>query len=345
MQVIGSNPTIIAASPDGSRPEKQLLCVQNLTVRYDLEGGAMTAVNDISFRITPGEVVGLLGESGCGKTTTALSLLRMLPETAETTGSITLNGRDLLRLKESQLREIRGAEVAAIYQDSSVLNPVIPAGTQVAEVLRAHQVCTPAEAREKVNSVLAAIGLKDTERIYNAYPHQLSGGQRQRIAIAQALICNPRLVVADEPTSAVDNETAADIVSYIRRMRERSQTSFLFISHDPDVLATIADRVIVMYAGQIVEDGPLADVYSQPMHPYTRALLDCAPGRAPLAESAEVKRLRFIPGNPPAPHTIFPGCAFNDRCGDRMEICNRQKPELFEASSARSARCFKCEVN
>jgi len=324
---------------------RDLLRVHNLTVRYGIGGQELTAVNDVSFGIAPGEIVGLLGESGCGKTTTALCLPRVLPDTARVSAtSIMFCGRDLLLLPERQLRKVRGAQIAVIYQDSSILNPVLRVGNQVSEVLRAHFACPSAEAREKVLGIFAAIGLTESPRIYEAYPHQLSGGQRQRIAIAQALVCRPQLVIADEPTSSVDPKTAAEILTCMSRMKESHNTSFLLISHDPEVIAAVADRVLVMYAGQIVENGLTADVYTQPLHPYTAALLKCGLGRAAPEETGARRRLPFIPGNSPDPFQAFHGCSFASRCTERMPVCDARSPELFDVSGDGSARCFKYEV-
>jgi len=323
-----------------------LLRVWDLTVHFSQEGREFPAVNHVSFDIASGEIVGLLGESGCGKTTLGLSLLGLLPDAARVScNSIFFRGSDLCSLDESDLRKVRGAEVAIVYQDSSVLNPVIRVGNQVSEVLRAHRRCTKRQAREEAQTIFAAIGLRDFGRIYNSYPHQLSGGQRQRIAIAQALICKPRLVIADEPTASVDRNTVCEILDFIKQMKESSGTSFLFISHDPATLAAVADRIIVMYAGQIVENGPLGDVYLKPSHPYTSALLQCTPRRIMPKDSSQEKiRLPYIPGRAPDPLVVLPGCSFSSRCKDRMEICDLRRPELIEVSSSISARCFKYEV-
>ena len=345
MTVAGS----ISTSTTPSRPCNPvpggLLRVQGLTVRYrTTEGTELTAIHDVSLAIAPGEIVGLLGESGCGKTTAALSLLRVLPEAAKVTaGSVIFCERDLLLLSESHLRAVRGAQMAIIYQDSSVLNPVMRAGSQVCEVLRAHSTCSLNRAREKVLSLFVSLGLTDCQRVYDAYPHQLSGGQQQRIAVAQALVCNPSLVIADEPTASVDPNTANEILSFMRRMKETSHTSFLVISHDPDALAAVADRIIVMYAGTIVEEGSLTEVYSQPLHPYSQALLQCSLKHTGSAESARKVHLPFIPGNSPDPLEVNPGCSFASRCRDRMQICDRQAPGVSETSYRRLVRCFKYE--
>jgi oligopeptide/dipeptide ABC transporter ATP-binding protein len=322
-----------------------LLTVENLTVHYRLDGREFAAISNVGFNIAPGEIVGVLGESGCGKTTTALSVLQVLPDNARVVcGSISFCGRDVLSLDEAELRAIRGAEIAIIYQDSSALNPVIRVGNQVSEVLRSHRRCSMRQAREEVRAVLTEIGLHESERIYNAYPHQLSGGQRQRIAIAQALICKPRLVIADEPTASVDPDTAGEILDCMKQLKKSAETAVLFISHDPPTLAAVADRIIVMYAGQIVEEGRVDEVYSQPLHPYTKALLQCAPGPVTAAEAGCKSRLPFIPGNAPDPFEILPGCSFSSRCGDRMDICDSSPPHLIEAYASRLARCFKYEV-
>jgi peptide/nickel transport system ATP-binding protein len=346
MGVSLANVTTAEVNPTFHPPTGDLLRVRDLTVRFSQEGYELTAVNHISFDIGSREIVGLLGESGCGKTTIALSLLSLLPDAARVScNSIFFRGRDLCLLDESELREVRGAEVAIIYQDSSVLNPVIRVGNQVSEVLRAHRKCTRRQAREEAHAIFSAIGLRDFDRIYNAYSHQLSGGQRQRIAIAQALICKPRLVIADEPTASVDRNTAREILDFIKQMKESCGTSFLFISHDPSTLAAVADRIIVMYAGQIVENGPLGDLYSQPLHPYTDALLQCTPRRImPKDSGHEKSRLPYIPGKAPDPLAVLPGCSFSSRCKDRMEICDLRSPELIEVPTYKSVRCFKYEV-
>jgi peptide/nickel transport system ATP-binding protein len=346
MEVPFANAAAVSVHHVRCRTTEDLLQVRDLTVRFCAEGREFTALDRISFDIAAGEIVGLLGESGCGKTTLGLSVLRLLPEAARATcNSIFFRGRDLCSLDEFRLRDVRGAEVAIIYQDSSVLNPVIRVGNQVTEVLRAHRTCTLRQAREEAEALFAAIGLRDVGRIYNAYPHQLSGGQRQRIAIAQALICKPHLVIADEPTASVDRNTACEIIDFMRRMNKSSGTSFLFISHDPATLAAIADRIMVMYAGQIVENGPLGDVYSQPLHPYAAALLQCAPQRITPRDLDYGKvRLPCIPGKSPNPLEVLPGCSFSSRCRDRMEICDLRSPEKVETSPCRSVCCFKYAV-
>jgi oligopeptide/dipeptide ABC transporter ATP-binding protein len=335
----------LAARSQMQRETGTLLSVRHLTVNYRVAGRQLAAVSGLTFDLSPGEIVGVLGESGCGKTTAALALLGILPDSAAVSGSVLFDELDLLSLSESEFQKIRGSEAAIIYQDSSVLNPVMRVGDQVSEVLRAHRVCGRRQAREEVESMLSAVGLRKSKRIYDAYPHQLSGGQRQRIAIAQALICKPRLVVADEPTASLDPDTTAEILSLMQRLRDTAGTSFLVISHDPADLAAIADRVIVMYAGEIVEQGTLVDVYSKPLHPYTRALLECVPARIPTTRDPRGVRMPTIPGYPPDPLDPVTGCAFSARCVDRMEACDSRKPELFRISPSRQAHCLKYAID
>jgi oligopeptide/dipeptide ABC transporter ATP-binding protein len=332
------------ASQCNNETTADMLVVKDLTVQYRVGSRTFKAVDQVGFSVAAGEIVGLLGESGCGKTTTALSLLRLLPDTATvTSGCVHFAERNLLSLKEKQLRKLRGAKVAMIFQDSAVLNPVMRVEDQVLEVQRAHFHYSWRQAREKLHDLFTSIGLLDFDRICKAYPHQLSGGQRQRIAIAQALICEPRLVIADEPTAHVDTGTAAEILASMKRMRNTYHTSFLIISHNPDIFATVADRIVVMYAGQVVENGPAQEVFSTPLHPYTAALLQCSPERIPAPHGGK-KPFRCIPGNSPNPLEVLRVCRFSPRCADRMAICDSRPPELLEQDRKRLVRCFKYEV-
>jgi ABC-type glutathione transport system ATPase component len=319
MEVLGANQDRVSPVHPASN---SLLSVRDLSVNFRLENGRESNVlRQVGFTIASSEIVGLLGESGSGKTTTALALMRLLSEAAHIAGgSVYFCGRDLLTLGEGELREIRGAEISIIHQDSGVLNPVMRVGTQVREVLRAHKSGKPAQMREEIYALFSALGLDDCERIYRAYPHQLSGGQRRRIAIAQALICKPRLVIADEPTAWLDSGTTAELLSVFRRLREMYETAFLLISHDPEALM-VADRVLVMYAGEIIEDAPRHAIFEQPQHPYTSALLECSAQRSAARPAssfdsqnvrqlgirqpgarqlgAKVRALPYIPGHAP----------------------------------------------
>jgi peptide/nickel transport system ATP-binding protein len=325
--------------------EGQLLRVCEVTVVFS-SGSARESVvlKHISFAIAQGEIVGLLGESGAGKTTTALSIMRLLPSVAHIThGTIEFQGGNLYVLNERQARAIRGSEISIVFQDSNVLNPVMRVGDQVMEVLQAHRNTTKAEMRKEIYELFSALGMDDCERIFTAYPHQLSGGQCRRIAIAQALICKPRLIIADEPTAWLDTGTTAEILALIRQLRDLYGTAFLLISHDPDALAAVADRVMVMYAGQIVESGPTSEVFSRPLHPYTRALLQCVPAEGVRNPGNQRSPLPFIPGQPPDPTKVLHGCSFFDRCNDRMDLCSSLGPQLVQISDVQSVRCFMYE--
>jgi oligopeptide/dipeptide ABC transporter ATP-binding protein len=266
--------------------------------------------------------------------------MRMLPSLARVeAGELRFDGCNLLELREHELCALRGSEISIIFQDSNVLNPVMRAGDQVIEILRAHRQGTKAQMKEEVIDLFHALGLDDSDRIFRAYPHQLSGGQRRRITIAQALICKPRLVIADEPTAWLDVGRTAEILDLMTRLRDALGTAFLLISHDPHVLATVADRAMVMYAGQIVESGPAAEVFNRPMHPYSRALLQCAsPGV--VRENRARRTLPFIPGSAPDPSAEIRGCSFSERCKDRMDICVSNEPQLVAISGQHSAQCF-----
>jgi peptide/nickel transport system ATP-binding protein len=325
-----------------SRQTDSVLRVSDLSVNYRLGAARESNVlRQVSLTVGSGEIVGLLGESGSGKTTTALALVALLPSSARmVAGSIEFQGDNLQKLDTRRLREIRGAEISTIYQDSLVLNPVMRAGDQVVEVLRAHRSMTSAEMRDEVCAMFAQLGLENSDRIFRAYPHQLSGGQRRRVAIAQALICKPHLVIADEPTAWLDSNTSATILAVFERLRALYNMSFLLISHDPDTLS-LADRITVMYAGQIIESGERSEVLAHPKHPYTVALLQCTHGGRGPAYTRDPRRVPCIPGHAPDPSEISQGCSFASRCCDRMEVCDTRGPELLEIAGLGSVRCFK----
>ncbi|HEY1660635.1 MAG TPA: ABC transporter ATP-binding protein [Candidatus Sulfotelmatobacter sp.] len=323
-----------------------LLNVRDLTVHFRLDRERESNVlKQVSFAIGRSEIVGLLGESGSGKTTMALSSMRLLPENASLrAGSLSFRGQDLLTLTEREMRNVRGLKISIIHQDSDVLNPVLRAGHQVMEVLRTHRPAKAAQMRDEIYCLFAALGLSDCDRVYRAFPHQLSGGERRRVAIAQALVCKPHLVIADEPTAWLDAGTTSEILSVFRQLREMYDTAFLLISHDPSALA-IADRILVMYAGEIVEDGPSREILEQPRQPYTCALLQCRTQRGTSRQiTTKPRSLPYIPGNAPDPSETPAGCAFSCRCTDRMEVCDQRHPELYAISSSRSVRCLQYEA-
>jgi oligopeptide/dipeptide ABC transporter ATP-binding protein len=292
--------------------------------------------------IRGGEVVGILGESGCGKSTLAQAILGLLPSNADGgQGVILLRGRDLLTMPESKLREIRGREVAMVPQDPSLaLNPVINVGSQIAEVLRAHLPLRGKERRARVLELLSEVGFGGPEDIYGAYPHELSGGQRQRVAIAQAISCKPALLLADEPTSKLDAPLQAEIIALLARIRREHGIAIVMISHDPTVFAGFADRVAVMYAGRIVEVGTTIEIFRQPLHPYTQALVQIAKSTVSADRPAR-GRFAAIEWDSPDPSSLPAGCRFHPRCPERMEVCSQRYPRAFLPEPSRPVSCFK----
>lgn len=320
-----------------------LLEVRDLTITYRTDGRMETpAVVGVSFDIHAGEAVGLLGESGCGKTTTALSLPRLLHGSARVVrGQVRYRGRELLTLPEREMERMRGEEISLIFPEPSIaLNPVICIGNQIAEVIRAHRPWRMRRCRMEAESLLAQVHLQDVARIYKAFPHELSGGQNQRVLIAQALACGPSLVIADEPTAGLDARTQAEILDLIGEQKIRYHTAFLFISHHPGVLARVADRLLVMYAGRIVEEGDLIQVYRNPMHPYTQGLLRSAPLKPAASDVSTPKHLFPIPGSPPDMNDLPPGCPFAPRCPLRMDVCALREPQYTDLGGSRRVRCY-----
>jgi oligopeptide/dipeptide ABC transporter ATP-binding protein len=314
-----------------------LIAITGLTVSTTDDN--RTLVNDVSFNIAPGEAVGVVGESGSGKTLTALSLLGLLPRGVHaTSGSITYAGKDLLHTDEESLRAIRGNEIAMIYQDPmTALNPVMKLGAQLIEVIESHTGDTSdaGNARERVLAAFSEVGIPDPKRAYDSYPHEFSGGMRQRVMIAMALILSPQLLIADEPTTALDVTIQQQILALVMQERRKRNMSMLWITHDLGVVANLVDRVIVMYAGRIVEIGSVKDVFTNPQHPYTAGLL----ASLPKASDKNRTRLVSIPGIPPKPWTIGQSCAFSARCSRADEQCRTKLPVLASNSHTEAA-CF-----
>jgi peptide/nickel transport system ATP-binding protein len=313
-----------------------LLSVEHLTSVFDLATGSVPAVDDVSFTIAAGETLGLVGESGSGKSVTALSILRLLqPPGRIAGGSIRFKGRDLLALTEREMREVRGAGISLVFQEPmSALNPVFTIGDQIAETLLVHRRATRSEAKRRVVELLESVKMPDAMQRANDYPHQLSGGQRQRVLIAMALACTPALVIADEPTTALDVTVQAQILDLLRDMRARLGLSLLLITHDLGVVAEMADRVAVMYAGRIVEEGPVRAVLRNPQHPYTRGLLASLPG------GTGSRRLLAIEGSVPALGSLPGGCAFHPRCPDRFTPCATRPPAAYSVGPSHAVRCY-----
>jgi peptide/nickel transport system ATP-binding protein len=318
-----------------------LLAVQHLTTAFDTTKGRLLPVDDVSFVVRRGETLGLVGESGSGKTVTALSIMRLVEPPGRTIGgSVALSGRDLLALPEREMRRVRGAEVSLVFQEPmTALNPVFTIGDQVAEALIVHGLVSRSGARRRAVELLEAVRLPDPERRARDYPHQLSGGMRQRALIAIALACRPSLVIADEPTTALDVTIQAQILDLLREMRARFDLSLLLITHDLGVVAGMADRVAVMYAGRLVESGPAAQIFGAPRHPYTRGLLASIPGRTPG------RRLRAIEGSVPGLAALPKGCAFAPRCVDRFGPCDGVAPQQTEVGPDQTVRCYLHAAN
>jgi oligopeptide/dipeptide ABC transporter ATP-binding protein len=314
-----------------------LLSVHNLQVEFALNGRSLRAVEEVSFDLAPGEVLGLVGESGSGKSVTALSLMGLVPEPpGRVTGEVRFGGRNLLSLSEPEKRAIRGSQIGMIFQDPlSALNPVMTIGDQVAEAVLLHQEVSRRVAWERAVEMLERVHLPDPAARAHAFPHQISGGQRQRVVIAMAFACNPRIVIADEPTTALDVTVQRQVLDLMRELRRERQTSILLITHDLGVVAETADRVLVMYAGRIVERGTVYEIFDDPRHPYTRALL----ASVPRLDAEPGQRLPSIPGQPPDLLAMPPGCPFQPRCPLAHDRC-AQMPGPTDFSPTHSARCW-----
>jgi oligopeptide/dipeptide ABC transporter ATP-binding protein len=315
-----------------------LIDIQDLSIGFDTDDGAFTAVDTVSFTMTTGEIVGLVGESGCGKSVTALSILRLIPSPPGIVqnGRIFFQGRDLLTAPVKDLRAIRGAAISMIFQEpSAALSPLRRIGDQMIEALRLHTHMDKATARKTAEVWLEKVKIPDAaERMY-AYPFQLSGGMQQRVMIAMALMLEPNLIIADEPTTALDVTIQAQVFHLIREMR-RDETSILLITHDMGVVWDMCDRVLVMYAGQIVEEGPVNALFERPSHPYTRGLLRSIPKL-----SGHKGALFAIPGQVPSPMNYPTGCRFQDRCTHAIDRCKVEQPAMAALSPEHRAACFK----
>jgi oligopeptide/dipeptide ABC transporter ATP-binding protein len=322
-----------------------LLEVRNLVIEFprSTNGGGssgLVAVRDLSFSITANEVLGLVGESGSGKSVTSLALMRLLPPHARVSGEIRISDgegvRDLLQLSDSAMRPLRGSQLAMIFQEPmTALNPVMRVGDQIAEAVRAHHPLPKSEAWARAVTAMKEVGIVDSDRRARDYPHQLSGGMRQRVMIAMAIVNRPNLLIADEPTTALDVTIQAQILDLLADLRARFGLTMLFISHDLAVVSQVADRVAVMYAGNLVELGSKRDIFQAPAHPYTRGLLHAVP----TLKTDRVRPLETIEGSVPPLHAVPPGCPFEPRCEFRVEQCARDLPPLVEVSDGHWARC------
>jgi peptide/nickel transport system permease protein len=314
-----------------------LLSIQHLCVTFPTQQGTVRVVDDVSFEVGAGETVGLVGESGCGKTGTAMAMIGLLPGGGRLeSGHVVFDGRDLAALGERRLRQVRGKEIGVISQEPMIsLDPVFRIGRQLAEAVRQHQGCSRSRARERALELLRKVQLPDPEAVARRYPHEISGGMAQRVAIARALAGEPKLLIADEPTTALDVTVQAEILELLRELQRERAMAILLVTHDWGVVADICDRAVVMYAGQVVERAPLAPMIDEPLHPYTAALLDCDPH---AAAGAEV--LPTIPGSVPSPFEWPAGCRFYGRCGFATAACAEAPVPLLAAADGRKSRCI-----
>ena len=312
-----------------------VLQVRNLTTRFKTERGVVTAVDNISFEVAAGETLAIVGESGSGKSVTSMSILRLIPSPPGRieNGEILFDGKDLLKLSEDEMRAIRGDRIAMVFQDSmSSLNPSITIGKQIAEPITLHRNASWKEAYDKARDLLSMVQIPDAQDRLSVYPHQFSGGMRQRSMIAMALACQPKLIIADEPTTALDVTVQAQILDLLKDLTQKAQTSMILITHDMGVVARYADRVAVMYGGRIVESGPVAEIFRRPRHPYTVGLMGSIPSVGTTRE-----RLAQIDGAMPRLNAIPKGCAFNPRCPKVFAACREKRPELLPAGTSLAA--------
>jgi oligopeptide/dipeptide ABC transporter ATP-binding protein len=312
-----------------------LLDVRDLNIFFRSSSHPVNVVSNLNFAIEESEVFGLAGESGCGKSITALSILGILPSLAYAEGKIIFRGRDLLTLDRESIRRIRGKEISMVFQEPMTsLNPVLTIGYQIAEVLITHEGMTKRDGMDKAVELLRSVRIPSPEIRVKEYPHQMSGGMRQRVMIAMAIACNPALLIADEPTTALDVTIQAQILDLIQGLREERKMSILFITHDLGIISENASRVGIMYAGRIVELSATAEIFSNPRHPYTMGLLGSLP-------KEKGKQLTPIPGLVPRPGALPPGCKFSDRCGYVIEECRKKEPGLDEITPGHVARCIR----
>jgi oligopeptide/dipeptide ABC transporter ATP-binding protein len=318
--------------------QKNILEIKNLCTYFYTDDGVVKSVDGVDLTMKEGSTLGIVGESGSGKSVTALSVMGLLMGTAGKTvdGQILLDGKDIINVSDETKRKLRGSQIAMIFQEPMTsLNPVMKIGRQITEAILLHQNVTKAQAKEKALEMLKKIDIPRPERIMNEYPFQLSGGQRQRIMIAMALVCNPKILIADEPTTALDVTIQAQILDLMNHLKTMIGTSILFITHNLGVVAELCDDVAVMYCGRVLEFGDVCSIFDNPKHPYTKGLLDSIPklGR-------HVEKLECIPGNVPNPKYMPEGCKFAPRCAQTMEICKEKEPSLEDFGGGHKCRCW-----
>jgi len=323
-----------------------LLRVDNLRTHFENRDGIVRAVDGVSFDVMPGETLAIVGESGCGKSVTSLSILRLLPTPPAriVDGRVEFLGRNLLDLSDSEMRHIRGNEISMIFQEPMTsLNPVLTIGRQVSEALVLHKGLSQQQATERAIELLNRVNIPEAARRITQYPHELSGGMRQRVMIAMALACEPRLLIADEPTTALDVTIQAQILDLMRDLRDQTQSSIILITHDLGVVAEMAQRVVVMYAGRKVEEAPVRELFAVPRHPYTRGLLDSMPKLGESLTGKDRQRLTEIPGMVPSLKTEMPGCLFAPRCVFATDRCHREVPPLRDYGDGHFSACWESD--
>lgn len=312
-----------------------LLEIKGLKTYFQTDEGVVPAVDGVDITIYEGETVGIVGESGCGKSVTSLTTMRLTPGKV-VDGSITFQGRDLLALSDEEIRKVRGNEMAMIFQEPMTsLNPVFTIGEQISESIKIHMQFGKQEARQRAIDMLKLVGIPRAEQIVDEYPHQLSGGMRQRVMIAMAMSCNPKLLIADEPTTALDVTIQAQILDLMRELKVKHNTAIMMITHDLGVVAEMCDRVIVMYAGKVVEEADVVTLFTNPKHPYTQGLMKSIPRL-----DGKEQRLYSIKGSVPMPGSLRKGCTFAPRCEYAMDICREGIPELVKVEDKHSCRCW-----
>lgn len=318
---------------------KELLQVRELETTFFTDDGAIPAVDHISFSLKEGEILGIVGESGCGKSVTSLSIMGLVPSPPGkiTSGEILLDSKDLTKLSQKEMRKIRGQEIAMIFQEPMTsLNPLFTIGNQLTEaILIHHKSWSKKKASARAVEMMKLVGLPRAEELLKEYPHQLSGGMRQRVMIAMALVCDPKILIADEPTTALDVTIQAQILQLIKDLNVRLNTAVMLITHDLGVVAETCERVIVMYNGQIVEEGPVKVIFKNPEHPYTKGLINSVPDMR-----YKKQRLFSISGNVPKPGTVKQGCRFAARCEFAFDRCSQENPELYQTAEQHKTRCF-----
>lgn len=322
--------------------QERLLTVNKLrTEFFQSKKSSVTAINEISFHLDKGEILGLVGESGCGKSVTSLSIMRLLNFTSGkvTKGEVIFDGEDLQKISENEMRKIRGGKMSMIFQEPmSSLNPAMRIDKQMIEGIRLHTNMSKEEARKHASKMLSQVGIPDPERVLKNYPHQLSGGMSQRVMIAMAMSCNPQMLIADEPTTALDVTIQAQILELMKKIQQEEGMSILLITHDLGVVAEMCTRVIVMYAGEIVEEAPVEELFNHPAHPYTEGLIASVPKLG-----SGVKVLPSIPGSVPDLSMLPKGCRFAPRCKYATERCRNEEPDLFQISANQRCRCWRQE--